>query len=185
MFITDDGTAPPIGINSPLVSKAALYSRAAHGATGLRRRYSGKPYSTHPDEVFKIMMAYADSVTEYEGAAAYLHDVVEDTAIDINTIILEFGEPVGNLVAELTDPKKSDDYVRSEYKRKIREKYAKASASACKVKLADIASNIMGFPDIPFKERYFSEQRLLAKVIGDRCPELYALVDFLLRSEGY
>ncbi len=82
---------------SELVKKALYFSEEAHiGQT----RKSGEPYIIHPILVSIIV----SSISEDEAMviAALLHDVVEDTKLNIEEIHAEFGEDVAHLVEGLT-----------------------------------------------------------------------------------
>jgi GTP pyrophosphokinase len=63
-------------------------------------RASGEPYLVHPLEVANIL---ADMrLDEKSVATGLLHDVVEDTLVDLETIKLIFGEEISHLVDGLT-----------------------------------------------------------------------------------
>jgi len=81
----------------PLVQRAFdLAKRAHHG----QKRKSGEPYLQHPLEVAQIL---ADRNMDAQSiAAGLLHDVVEDTEIELSHIHKEFGQEVGDLVDGLT-----------------------------------------------------------------------------------
>ena len=83
--------------NSPIIAKAYEFALKAHGD---EKRMSGEPYIVHP-------LAVARSVKEWNlddasVAAAFLHDVAEDTDVTINDIKKAFGEEVAFLVDGLT-----------------------------------------------------------------------------------
>lgn len=71
------------------------YHFAAKAHEGQTRR-SGEPYVTHPLAVAHIL---ADMHMDYQSlAAAMLHDVIEDTGVEKQSIDDQFGETVGDLV---------------------------------------------------------------------------------------
>ncbi len=73
-----------------------LAEKAHHG----QQRHSGEAYITHPVAVAEIL---ADLRMDKESIiAALLHDVIEDTSVDKDTIIKEFNEDIANLVEGLT-----------------------------------------------------------------------------------
>ncbi len=77
----------------------AAYRYAAIAHEGQTRR-SGEPYITHPVAVACILAKlHMDLPTLL---AALLHDVVEDTGVDIAEISQKFGKQVGDLVEGLT-----------------------------------------------------------------------------------
>ena len=80
-----------------LLRKAFNYSYHAHNN---QVRESGTPYFEHPLEVAKILTGLK---MDYETiAGGILHDVVEDTNIDINDLKREFGNNIAQLVDGVT-----------------------------------------------------------------------------------
>ena len=59
-----------------------MFAIAAHKAVGQKRKYTGDDYIVHPAEVAHIVDQVPGSTDEMV-AAAWLHDVVEDTGVDI------------------------------------------------------------------------------------------------------
>ncbi|MDD5372707.1 MAG: RelA/SpoT family protein [Sulfurimonas sp.] len=82
---------------SDTLKKALEYSKTAHEK---QFRKSGQPYIIHPILVAGIVSSIADD--EAMAIAALLHDVVEDTQINIDEINRLFGEDVAHLVEGLT-----------------------------------------------------------------------------------
>lgn len=124
---------------SHLIGRAESFTIAAHSALGQVRKYTDEPYHAHCDRVAK---AVADAgLGEHVVAAAWLHDVVEDTAIGIDMIRSEFGGDVAQLVAEVTNPSKRSDGPRAVRKQIDLEHLARSSCSGASIKLADIADN--------------------------------------------
>lgn len=60
----------------PLVREARAFAVRAHG----RQKYGDEPYSVHLDEVAEVTRGVEDSPLAL--AVAYLHDVLEDTAVE-------------------------------------------------------------------------------------------------------
>ncbi len=80
-----------------LVSDAYDYAEKMHEG---QKRASGEPYFVHPCAVANILMDMGlDAPTV---AAAFLHDVVEDTSATEEDIRAKFGEEVEELVAGVT-----------------------------------------------------------------------------------
>ena len=105
-------------------------------------------------------------------AAAWLHDVVEDTGVTITDINLNFGADIAALVGWLTDVSQPHDGDRAKRKAIDREHTAQAPAEAQTIKLADLISNsksIMAH-DPDFAKTYLEEKRMLLEVMtkGDR-----------------
>jgi len=84
-------------INIPLIRKAYEYATNAHRE---QTRRSGQPYISHCLEVaFILAEQHMDSTTL---AAGILHDVVEDTPVQIDDIKRDFGEEIALLLDGLT-----------------------------------------------------------------------------------
>ena len=79
------------------LQKALEYSTLAHEN---QVRKSGEPYIVHPILVASIVSSVTND--ESMAIAALLHDIVEDTSVDINEIEDMFGNDVAHLVDGLT-----------------------------------------------------------------------------------
>lgn len=100
--------------------------------------YGEHPYSIHLDAVAKIAQEFGDTAA----IIAYLHDVVEDTSVDIELVEAEFGPFVATCVAILTDEPGKD---RQQRKPKTYAKMALVSGEpelALIVKAADRLVNM-------------------------------------------
>ena len=85
------------GANIELIRRAYLFSALHHRG---QKRASGEPYLVHPLEVAEIL---ADMrLDDVSVATGLLHDVVEDTLVDLDTIREYFGDEVTQLVDGLT-----------------------------------------------------------------------------------
>jgi (p)ppGpp synthase/HD superfamily hydrolase len=149
-----------------VVRKAQVYAMAAHAAVGQRRKYTNEPYIVHPAEVAKIVASVPGSTPDMV-AAAWLHDVVEDTGVTIETVRAEFGAEVADLVAWLTDVSRPEDGNRAHRKARDREHTAAAPAEAQTIKLADLISNTRSIMahDPKFAVTYLEEKRALLAVM--------------------
>lgn len=85
------------------IQKAGIFQRAAHGAKGQVRKFSGLPYHVHPEAVLGILLQNVRGVTDAMACATLLHDVLEDTDVTQTLLIEEFGEEVNRLVVGLTN----------------------------------------------------------------------------------
>ena len=112
-----------------LVSRAATMARIAHAGQVDK---AGEPYIGHPARVAKRVAAagFAPEVV----AAAWLHDVVEDTPVTVAQIETEFGPEVARVVAALT---KTKGQTRAAYLAQVKA----AGPSAVAVKWADVIDN--------------------------------------------
>ncbi len=149
-----------------IVRKAQVYAMAAHAAVGQKRKYTGEPYIVHPAEVAKIVAGVPGSTPDMV-AAAWLHDVVEDTGCTYTDIHMAFGADIAALVGWLTDVSKPEDGPRWYRKKMDREHTAEAPAEAQTVKLADLISNSRSIMehDPKFAKTYLEEKRLLLTVM--------------------
>ena len=148
-----------------LVDRALKFATIAHADQ--KRKYTGKPYIVHPIEVMQIVSTVKHD--EAMLAAALLHDVVEDTDIDLDTIRDVFGDDVASLVDDLTDVSKPEDGNRKVRKALDREHSAQASARAQTIKLADLISNSSDIleNDPKFAKVYLAEKELLLEVLTE------------------
>jgi (p)ppGpp synthase/HD superfamily hydrolase len=90
------------------VARAALIlAREAH-ADQTRNASGGRPYIDHPVAVAERLaeLGLADDVL----AAALLHDVVEDSELEVDDIRAACGEEVATIVAVMTDDESIDSY---------------------------------------------------------------------------
>src|SRR6187431_652766 len=84
-------------VDKELLARAFHYAAAAH--EGQLRR-SGEPFVHHPWAVAKICAEL--HLDEQSLAAALLHDVIEDTDIELDELRAEFGNEVAQLVEGVT-----------------------------------------------------------------------------------
>jgi guanosine-3',5'-bis(diphosphate) 3'-pyrophosphohydrolase len=117
-------------------------------------------------------------------AAAYLHDVVEDTPVTLEAIELEFGAEVARLVEELTDVSRPEDGNRKTRKAIDREHSAAASPEGQTIKLADLIDNSETITkhDPDFAKVYMREKRALLEVMSDGDRDLQARAWAILRA---
>lgn len=148
-----------------IVEKARIFATAAHAACGQLRKYTYEPYIVHPAEVVSIVKTVEH--TDEMLAAAWLHDVVEDTGVTLETVRVEFGAEVAELVGWLTDVSRPDHGNRAARKAVDRAHSAAAPAAAQTVKLADLISNTRSIMahDEKFAKTYLEEKRLLLAVM--------------------
>ena len=157
-----------------LEDRARTFATAAHAAVGQLRKYTHEPYWVHPAEVAATVKTVAH--TEAMVAAAYLHDVVEDTGVTLELVRAEFGDEVATLVGWLTDVSRPDHGNRAARKAVDRAHTASAPAEAQTVKLADLMSNTRSIVehDPEFAKVYLAEKRALLEVMTKGDPELLA-----------
>lgn len=167
-----------------LVYKAQIYASAAHGAVGQVRKYTGEPYIVHPAEVVQVLQA-AGVTNPQVLAAAWLHDVLEDTMVERQSLLVVFGPVVLRMVEQLTDISKPQHGNRAIRKSMDREWTACACPEAKSVKLADLISNTRSIVehDPRFARTYLAEKRLLLEVLRDCShPALWTQANELLEE---
>jgi guanosine-3',5'-bis(diphosphate) 3'-pyrophosphohydrolase len=113
---------------------ARSFAIAAHGD----QKYGDRPYSFHLDAVASLVAPYGEEAV----AIAYLHDVLEDTAVTPEQVQGEFGAGVAACVGLLTDEAGAN---RKERKAKTYAKLANVCGYeelALLVKAADRLANV-------------------------------------------
>ena len=76
-------------LNKDKIIAAYLFAQKAHDG---QKRKSGEPYIVHPLSVAKILVEMGMDTDTV--AAALLHDVVEDTEVELRELKSEFGNDV-------------------------------------------------------------------------------------------
>lgn len=122
---------------SEQVRKALEVARAAH-AGQIRNNSGGLPYIDHPLAVAELLAEhdYGDVVL----SAALLHDVVEESEIEVSELRKRFGEPISRLVDAMTEDPEVEPYERrkSEQRRQVE----LTGADALAIYAADKLTNI-------------------------------------------
>jgi GTP pyrophosphokinase len=141
------GEGLPERLDRELLVRAFRFSERAHEG---QKRLSGDKYVSHCVEVAKILVdLHLDSVTV---ASGLIHDVVEDTAITIADIEVEFGKEVAEIVDGLTKighlPLNSSQDRQVENYRKLLLSIAK-DARVILIKLADRLHNMRTLQFLP------------------------------------
>ena len=156
-----------------LVNKAKEFAVNAHRRIGHRRKYTRLPYATHLDNVATLVASVTDNSETI--AAAWLHDVVEDTPATLDDVEREFGSEVALMVESLTDVSRLDDGNRAKRKEMDRQHIASAAAQAKTVKLADLIDNCQDIckNDERFAKQYLKEMAHLLDVLKEGDPELF------------
>ncbi len=170
--------------STPLERAEAL-ARAAHAT----QRYGDLPYAVHLAAVAATALRFGITSATPEGeallCAAWLHDTLEDTALEAHKI-LEIGTP-GPLTLELVQ--RVTDEPGDTRDRKKQATYPKIAAHplAVALKLADRIANVEACirDSVPHKlERYRSEhvsfRAALYPTRGEWLPALWAHLDALL-----
>lgn len=157
---------------SSLIERAKAFATKAH--EGQARKYTMEPYINHPCEVAQIVRG-VEGCNDFMIAAAWLHDVVEDTPVTLSGIWNEFGLQVALLVEQLTDISRPEDGNRKVRKEMDRLHLFNASPEAKTIKIADIISNTPSIVenDKNFAKVFIKESRLLLDFLREGDNDLW------------
>ena len=157
---------------NPVITSAQV-AHIAH--LGQKRKYTGKPYITHPARVAARAMVYyvepsmlSHHRAEDIFAAAWCHDVVEDTSYTFNDLLNRgLSTAAVDLCRELTNPSKGSNAPRSVRKQIDRDYLKDISHDGKILKLLDRLDNVvdMVYAPIDFLELYVRETELLVDVL--------------------
>ena len=163
-----------------IVERAAALAHDAHGKMKQRRKYTGEPYIVHPKRVAAIV----SSVTSDSDmiAAAWLHDVVEDTPVSIEEIEAEFGAEVAGMVAGVTKVIDGTTIGRDKAAEINIAHVGRGDSRIKTIKLADVIDNISDIVehDPEFAVIYLAEKKALLKVLQEGDPRLLKRAEQLL-----
>jgi hypothetical protein len=156
-----------------VIDQAREFAVNAHSRIDHRRKYTKQPYSVHLSAVAKLVATVTDDPAPI--AAAWLHDVVEDTTVTLLDLEAAFGKTISTMVDELTDISKPGDGNRAVRKKNDLEHLARASPSGQTVKLADLIDNCIDISknDPRFARVYLKEMADLLEVLTDGDGGLY------------
>lgn len=133
------------GSDTETVRKAYLFSAMHHKG---QKRASGEPYLIHPLEVADILADMRlDSTSVSTGL---LHDVVEDTLVDLETIKEYFGDEITNLVDGLTKIAHISDLSKEKQQAENVRKMVLAMATDVRVVLIKLADRLHNMRTMQF-----------------------------------
>ena len=112
-----------------------------------QERNDGTPYASHPTRVaMTIAVVFGFDDPEIL-AAAFLHDIIEDCAVDYDDILEQFGRNVADYVAVMTKDMRLEEEVREiDYDKQL----ADGPWQGRLIKLSDVFDN---FTDSSLKNR--------------------------------
>jgi len=146
-----------------LLRRAYLFSAKEHKG---QKRASGESYLVHPLEVANIL---ADmKLDEVSVATGLLHDVVEDTLVDLETIRKYFGEEITHLVDGLTKIAQISNISREEQQAENVRKMLLAMIDDVRVVLVKLADRLHNMRTLQYLN---SEKR---KRIAEETMEIFA-----------
>ncbi len=156
-----------------LVEKAKQFATTSHKRINHLRKYTNQSYTVHLASVANIVASVTDD--DEMVAAAWLHDVVEDTPATLYDVEKKFGKGVAELVENLTDISLPGEGNRAARKRLDRQHIARASSRAKTIKLADLIDNALDIckHDAAFADLYLQEMSELLEVLDEGDTTLY------------
>ena len=122
----------------------AMSMAARHHAGQTRKGPSPSAYTHHLAEVAALVSAFGGDTEMI--AAAWLHDIVEDTDVSIEDLRHRYGDPIASMVEEVTD----DPGLSKDRQKAAQIEHApKLSSGAALIKAADQTSNMTGLVSSP------------------------------------
>ena len=134
------------GLDKELLARAFHYAAAAH--EGQVRR-SGEPFVHHPWGVAKICAELR--LDEQSLAAALLHDVVEDTEVELDDLRAEFGDEIAILVEGVTKLTRTSFQSREQAEAENYRKMIVAMAQDVRVILIKLADRLHNMRTIEYQ----------------------------------
>src|SRR6185295_8990683 len=160
-----------------LIRRAYLFSALHHRG---QTRASGEPYLVHPLEVAEILAGMR--LDEVSVSTGLLHDVVEDTLVDLDTIKSYFGDEITRLVDGLTKIAHISDLSREKQQAENVRKMVLAMITDVRVvliKLADRLHNMRTMQYLKPEKR----ERISQETLDIYAPIAHRLGMGKLRSE--
>lgn len=126
-----------------LALKELAHAMAIVGHEGQSRKGTGEPYVRHVERV-------ADAVQGWEAkTVAYLHDLVEDTPVTIDSLAELFPASIVDAVLLLSRDPGGPHHEHETYRAFIERCASSGNALALAVKEADIRDNLRDIADVP------------------------------------
>jgi (p)ppGpp synthase/HD superfamily hydrolase len=142
------------GVTSDLPGAALRFARRVH--LGQHRKQTHEQFVEHPIAVAKLL-----TEAGYEGpmiSAAYLHDVVEKTDVELDEVRQRFGLDVAALVDCLSEDPGIDGY--GARKRDLRKRILEYGGDAMIIYSADRVANMRDWRRVPREDRPAVGERL-------------------------
>jgi (p)ppGpp synthase/HD superfamily hydrolase len=152
--MTEVSIRPEPGVGSELPSSALRFARRVH--LGQHRKQTGEQFVQHPIAVADLLVdAGYDSPMI---SAAYLHDVVEKTDVELDEIRERFGPDVAGLVDCLSEDPDIEGY--GARKRALRKRILEAGGGPVIIYSADRVANMRDWRKVAPDERPACGERL-------------------------
>jgi (p)ppGpp synthase/HD superfamily hydrolase len=152
--MTEVSTRPEPRVGSELAAAALRFARRVH--LGQHRKQTGEQFVEHPIAVADLLME-----SGYDGAmitAAYLHDVVEKTDVELDEIRERFGPDVAALVDCLSEDPEIDGY--GPRKRALRRRILESGGESVIIYAADRVANMRDWRKVAPEDRPACGERL-------------------------
>jgi GTP pyrophosphokinase len=152
--MSEVSTRPEPGVTSELAAAALRFARRVH--LGQHRKQTGEQFVEHPIAVARLLM---DS--GHDGpmiSAAYLHDVVEKTDVELDEIRERFGPEVASLVDCLSEDPEIDGY--GARKRALRKRIIESGGDPVIIYAADRVANMRDWRKVAPEDRPAVGERL-------------------------
>ena len=152
--MTEVSTRPEPSVSSELAAAALRFARRVH--LGQHRKQTGEQFVEHPIAVADLLME-----SGYDGAmisAAYLHDVVEKTDVELDEIRERFGPDVAGLVDCLSEDPGIDGY--GPRKRALRRRILESGGESVVIYAADRVANMRDWRKVAPEDRPACGERL-------------------------
>jgi GTP diphosphokinase / guanosine-3',5'-bis(diphosphate) 3'-diphosphatase len=147
-------TRPKPGVHSELPTAALRFARRVH--LGQHRKQTGEQFVEHPIAVANLLLE-----SGYDGpliSAAYLHDVVEKTDVELDEIRERFGPRVAGLVDCLSEDPEIDGYAAR--KRALRKGILESGGDPVIIYAADRVANMRDWRRVAPEDRPAVGERL-------------------------
>lgn len=152
--MSDVSIRPESDVSSELGTAALRFARRVH--LGQHRTQTGEQFVEHPIAVANLLLE-----SGYDGAlisAAYLHDVVEKTDVELDEIRERFGPDVAELVDCLSELPEIDGY--GPRKRALRKRILESGGDPVIIYAADRVANMRDWRKVPAEDRPAIGERL-------------------------
>ena len=152
--MTEVSTHPGPAVRSELPNGALRFARRVH--LGQHRKQTGEQFVEHPIAVADLLMEAG-----YDGpmiSAAYLHDVVEKTEVELDEIRERFGPNVAGLVDYLSEDPEIDGY--GARKRALRKRILDSGGDSVVIYAADRVANMRDWHKVAPEDRQACGERL-------------------------
>ena len=152
--MTEVSTPPDPTVGSELSTAALRFARRVH--LGQHRKQTHEQFVEHPIAVADLLMEAG-----YDGpmiSAAYLHDVVEHTDVQLDELRERFGPDVAGIVDCLSEDPDVDGY--GARKRALRKGILESGGDPVVIYAADRVANMRDWRKVPPEDREAIGERL-------------------------